>query len=321
MWPGHSGDRRGACSPRKSLVRQGTRPHDICDRQPLNLSECGGHVKLTKASFAAPKCISAPTDFVRVHAGLRDCRHFRPSQPGTVFAHLPWAMVLIYRPFSPGWVLFRVGFCALLAIISVASGAAAQEGSASTVLTEISEIRSLAPAAAERGLPVRVRGVATYFYGPSKTLVVQSGADSVYVDLTQIPDTIAAGQEVEVYGVTGVGSWSPVIVASRVSASSFVEMPAAERISTLQLSSGTFQDRFVEVEGIIQSSSRANDGRLTLLVASGDAVIYARVNASGSSLGDAFIGSSVAVRGVASTTFDVRRRAVRLQVLVTNLSS
>ena len=96
-------------------------------------------------------------------------------------------------------------------------------------------------------------------------------------------------------------------------------MPAAAPVSIKELWSGTHSYRRVEVEGIVRSGSRENDGRLTLNVASGDEVFQARINVLGPAPIDAFIDSRVRIRGVADTMFSPTGRAIRVQVLVPSI--
>jgi hypothetical protein len=68
--------------------------------------------------------------------------------------------------------------------------------------------------------------------------------------------------------------------------------------------------------GIVRSWRGENDGRFTLWVATADGMFQARVNGTGPGAGDRFIDSQVSLHGVAFTSFDMRDRPVRLQVLV-----
>jgi signal transduction histidine kinase/CheY-like chemotaxis protein len=182
------------------------------------------------------------------------------------------------------------------------------------------EIAALTLTEAERGHPVNFRGVATYVYVPTRTLVVQSGGDGVYVDLTNVAGPVATGREVQVQGKTAIGRSNAIVLASSVTTVSQMPMPEVEPIEASALASGRFQNRRVEIGGVVRASTRENDGRLTLRVENSAGEFLARINAPGASLGDPFIGSEVTIRGVASTTFDVRQRPVRLQVLVLSLA-
>ena len=57
-------------------------------------------------------------------------------------------------------------------------------------------------------------------------------------------------------------------------------MPAAERVSVKELSSGGTRTGESKAEGIVRSGRRENDGRLTLDVVTADGMFQARVTAA-----------------------------------------
>ena len=187
------------------------------------------------------------------------------------------------------------------------------------LLTSIDAIRALPDAEAERGRPVRFRGIATYTYEPSKTLIVQRGGAGVFVDVRHIAEPIPAGVSVDVEGVTGASQPTPVVVASRVAVADRADLPSPVGIDAAALGALAHAHLQVEVTGIVRGSSRENDGRLTLTIVDDDTTFLARVNAPGASLGDPYLDREVRVLGVATTTFDVSNRPVRLQVAVRDL--
>jgi signal transduction histidine kinase/DNA-binding response OmpR family regulator len=205
---------------------------------------------------------------------------------------------------------------ALGSLVLVACSAAPASPPAG-VLSSIREVQTLPADLAARGLPVRIRGIATYSHDASQTLVVQTGTDAVNVDLARISGTIATGREVEVLGVTAPAQPSAMVIATTVNVLAAADLPAPVRVSTSQLATGDFQNRRVEIEGEVQASTRQNDGRLVLSVVGEGGPFLARVSGPGASRGDRIIGSRITITGVASTMFNVRNRPVRLQVLTT----
>jgi signal transduction histidine kinase/FixJ family two-component response regulator len=184
------------------------------------------------------------------------------------------------------------------------------------VLTTTGQIRALQSADAERGYPVRLRGIATYYHAESKSLVLQVGAEGVFVDTGKTQVDLSAGREIEVEGITGPGDLFPIVIATGVKNLAAATMPAAEPVSMKKLSSGAYSYRRVEAEGIVRSGRRENDGRLTLNVETADGLFQARVNVEGAAPIDAFVDNRVKIRGVADTTFTATGRAIRLLVLV-----
>ena len=187
------------------------------------------------------------------------------------------------------------------------------------VLTTIGQIRSLRSGEAESGYPVRLRGVATYYHEESKFLVLQAGAEGVFVDTGKTEVDVSPGREIQVEGITGPGDSSPIVIATDVKNLAAETMPAAAPVSIDELSSGSYSYRRVQAEGIVRSGSRENDGRLTLRVETAGGVFQARINVLGPAPIDRFVDSRVRIRGVADTMFSTTGQAIRVQVLVSDI--
>ena len=194
------------------------------------------------------------------------------------------------------------------------------QGRTQTVLTTVRQVRELPAAEGERGYRVRLSGIATYYHAGSQTLIVQVGDDGVFVDTAKTQVRVTPGREIAVEGITGPGDAGSIVIATSVTDLKPGALPPAERVSPAQLSSERFLHRRVEVDGIVRSTVRENDGRLTFNVAQGGLVIQASITVTGAAIGDAFVDSRVSIRGVAHTTFDMHGRPVRLQVLVPALT-
>jgi signal transduction histidine kinase/CheY-like chemotaxis protein len=221
----------------------------------------------------------------------------------------------MFRTPAPGRHASALGF-GLLVALAFAAACEGRRSSAAGALTTLEAVRRLPADAVERARPVRVRAIATYAYDVASTLVVQDGATAVFVDVTRIATPVPVGEDVVVEGVTGPSQPAPVIIASRVTSVGRAAPPAPRLVSAADLANPENANVRVEVHGVVKSSTRENDGRLTLTVVAGDINFLARVNAPGASLGDRFLDAPVRIIGVAASTFDARNRAVRLQVAV-----
>jgi signal transduction histidine kinase/DNA-binding response OmpR family regulator/HPt (histidine-containing phosphotransfer) domain-containing protein len=193
---------------------------------------------------------------------------------------------------------------------------------AKSVLTSISEIQRLPPADAERGYPVRIRGTATYYHESSASLVVQTGSQGILVETSRVQTPIAAGRDVEVVGLSGLGESTTIVVATSVTELQPAQGPTAERVTVDDLQSGKLSYRWVEATGVVRSAREEGDQRFLMTVATGDGVILVHVNNSaGPGVGDGFIDAKTRVSGVALTTFDMRGKPVRLQMLVPGIAN
>ena len=134
----------------------------------------------------------------------------------------------------------------IVALLAVGCQPAAH-GGASPPLTTIAQVRAVKAADAERGYPVRLRGIVTYYHAASRALIVQSGSDGILVDTGKIQLAMAPGREVDVEGTTGLGESSVIVLASKLTDLRAAGLPPTERITIEELSSGAYTNRRVEV--------------------------------------------------------------------------
>src|SRR5207244_7565922 len=85
------------------------------------------------------------------------------------------------------------------------------------LLTRAEQVRQLSAEQAERGYPVRLRGVVTYFDSGSPDLFVQDSTAGIWVDLGDSTKlSLRAGELVEVKGVSSAGDFAPQVSRPRV---------------------------------------------------------------------------------------------------------
>src|SRR5436305_14873479 len=78
------------------------------------------------------------------------------------------------------------------------------------LLTRAEQVRQLSADQAERGYPVRLRGVVTYFDAESPDLFVQDSTAGIWVDLGNTTKlSLRAGELVEANGVSSAGAFAP----------------------------------------------------------------------------------------------------------------
>ena len=113
--------------------------------------------------------------------------------------------------------------------------ASAQQAAATKVLQLASEIRDLTPEQAAKKLPVRLRGVVTFWDNGLYSRFVQDTTAGIYIqDMTNMPDVVR-GQMVAVEGFTSPGEYAPVIVPTRISVAGDGQFPAAKPVTAVEL--------------------------------------------------------------------------------------
>jgi signal transduction histidine kinase/CheY-like chemotaxis protein len=184
-------------------------------------------------------------------------------------------------------------------------------------LTTIHAVGALSRSQAASGQPVQVRGVAVYSHRGSRTLVIQRGNEGLVIETGESAGEIPVGHELEISGSTAEGGAAPIVLAARIVDRGAAALPAAIPISGVDLGSGRYSARRVELSGIVRSAVRGNDGRQLLDVQTPDGEFQASVTKrAGGLFAETFVGATVRVRGVASTVFDSRGGPMQRQVLV-----
>jgi len=187
-------------------------------------------------------------------------------------------------------------------------------------LTSTAQVRALSLADAERGYPVHLRGTAVYSYAHSRTLILQADGLGAFIDPGDAAVDVPLGSEVEVYGTTGVGNSSVIVLASKFWPTKPSSAPPPVRITVAQLAGGAFSNSRIEASGVVQQAVRENDGRIVYTVVDAGGSFLVRVNPrAGLNFSDTLIDATVVVRGVARTTFDSQRKPIRLEILVPSI--
>ncbi len=186
-------------------------------------------------------------------------------------------------------------------------------------LTTIAEIRRLSPEKAKEGIPVHIRGTITLAPGAGGPLTVQDATGGISVDTTRSSFSAFPGQQVEISGITGQGDLFPVILDPVIHESGMAKMPKPEPASISKLSTGEQDFQYLEVTGVVHSIIVNQAGWDEMdLVSEGEhikIVIQDQTRSDTSRLVDAL----VRVNAVAITSFDVRRKPVRLQLLAPDI--
>ena len=179
-------------------------------------------------------------------------------------------------------------------------------------IDRVARIRTLSPDEAARGLPVRVRGVVTYYDPALPDLFIQDSSGGVYV-ACQKPVDVRRGQIVEVTGITGPGEFAPVIEKPAVRILGQGVLPKAARVALEDLKSGSYDSTWVEVSGIVLSAMVENQ-RASIYVGIGAGHVrvvipeYSRDDLS------QLPGARVTVRGVCGSAFTKRRQLTGVRI-------
>jgi len=200
----------------------------------------------------------------------------------------------------------------------------------SRVLTSVAEIRGLSGEEAAKGLPVQLRATVTFLNYGDGWFKVHDGEEGISVGLeiakkrgiwtgrfARTENTLGAVLEIE--GITGPGSYSPVIIPTRIRRVGTAPLPEARRVSMEQLISGSEVSQRVEVEGVVWGAKRMADGRLGLdLMVEGHLCEVEFMRDTGIEPNQ-LVDARVRLRGFSRPITNFRSEAVRIRLTVPSI--
>jgi signal transduction histidine kinase len=198
------------------------------------------------------------------------------------------------------------------------------------VLTRVEEIRELSREDAEKGLPVRLRGVVIYRAAGSSFFNVHDGTQSATVQLFRafdrkiwaggkLPATESEpGAVIEIEGITGSAGYSPVIIPIRFKRVGTEPLPPPLRTTMERLISGSLVSQRVQIEGIVQRAVRFRDGRFELNVMAGGHLCLVSLLDPGDLVPEQLVDARVLLRGCSNPGFNLRSEAINIRLLCQN---
>ncbi|MGA3039940.1 MAG: PAS domain-containing sensor histidine kinase [Bryobacteraceae bacterium] len=237
----------------------------------------------------------------------------------------------------PGSQAYRAIPTALAALwISALCAAAAwgqTAGAGLPVLTQVSQIRQLTRQQAERGYPVRIRAVVTYYspsgpnflgrdtYMSSETpdLFIEDATAGIWVNLPKNSPPLRAGQLVKMEGVTEVPDFAPQIGHPRYSVIGPAPLPRPKKPSLERMLSSAEDSQWVETQGIVRQV-RLLDGLLTLDVAVAGGRLKAVVPGIHAGIDPGrFVDAEVRIQGACGSIFNNKLQLVGILLYVPGL--
>jgi two-component system, cell cycle sensor histidine kinase and response regulator CckA len=183
-----------------------------------------------------------------------------------------------------------------------------------TTLRLAQQVRELSAPEAMDGLSVWLTGVVTWSHPDSPFFFVQDSSSGICIMRGQSNSVVwGPGRNVEVYGVTSMGSFAPVVVASRFDKVSELVLPVARQISLEHALTGAEDARWVEMRGYLRQIHRRevwND--LEIVTSTGEfiAVLPASEDVS------AMVGAVIRLHGVCMVNANARRKLTGVTLYV-----
>ena len=177
--------------------------------------------------------------------------------------------------------------------------ALAQAAGGLPTLTTASQVRRLTPDEAGRGYPVRLKAVVTFNDSRKALIVVQDPTGGVYVQCGADCVALRSGQQVELAGVSGYKTISPILIESSARSLGPGALPPARPVTFAQLSSGDAFYEWVEIRGVARGVSVVGGDAELEIALDGKRLSATVLGATPADL-EALVGSEIRARGIAS---------------------
>jgi len=176
------------------------------------------------------------------------------------------------------------------------------------------QVLDLTPEEANEGRPVTLTAVVTWSNPNSPFFFVQDASGGVCVMRGKSTSVLRSiGRNVQIHGTTGMGQFSPVVVANDFDKVSELVLPQAKQISLEHALSGVEEARWVEMRGYLRRiNTREGLSELEIATSGGD---FIAVLPAGENVAD-LAGAVVRLHGVCTASADEQRRLTGIKLWV-----
>jgi len=185
-------------------------------------------------------------------------------------------------------------------------------------LTSAAALRSIAPAAAKRKLPVLLNAVVTFYDPDWHLLFVQDGTAGVFVHSPGFYP-VKTGDAVELTGIANLEGFAPMVDRGAFRVLGTRPLPRPLRLSPQQLFTGEYDSQWIETEGVVQSVQRVYQ-HLLLAVSAGLYRYTVHIpSPNGAPLPTDLVDATVRLEGAAGSVFNDRRQLIGVEIYVPRL--
>jgi signal transduction histidine kinase/ActR/RegA family two-component response regulator len=147
-------------------------------------------------------------------------------------------------------------------------------------LSRIMQVKALPAEQAERGYPVRLRGVVTNRDPEDVNLYLQDVTAAVYViPEAPLPPTLKRRDLVEVQGITGQGGFAPIVYSRSIRILGEGPLPQPRRVDPAATVSSQDENAWVELDGLVLAATPSPRDTTALRLRHGPTTIVAVLQA------------------------------------------
>lgn len=210
-------------------------------------------------------------------------------------------------------IIFLFALCFGLAPVWRANAQDAPAGELHTA----AKVRSLTLQEAGQHLPVRLKGVVTFYDEGLFSRFVQDETAGISLGGMSNMPALTPGQVVEIVGTTSPGEYAPIIVPNSVTVIGERNLPVASPVSVEELVSGQQDSQFVEVVGVVRSVRFEQElGSYLIELVTGGERFTAYLKVLPVARTEELVDATVKVRGVCSTLFTSLRQLFGFRLLI-----
>jgi signal transduction histidine kinase/CheY-like chemotaxis protein len=225
---------------------------------------------------------------------------------------------MAHRPIS------SAAICTLLASFAIPALARAAAPQKIHTLTSCKQIRRLTREEAQRGYPVHLRAVVTYFDPIGRNWFLQDSTGGMFIQWSPDMPKVSVGDLLDLEGVSTQVDFAPDIAHPHWKVIGRASLPAPRRVSFGQMANTSEDAIWVEVEGIARSAAylRHDPGErvLDISVALPGGNIDVRLPWDGAPVPSQFVDAQLRIRGVCGASFTPTNQMVGVVLFVPGLS-
>lgn len=184
------------------------------------------------------------------------------------------------------------------------------------VIRSIKELRALPMSTVALHYPFETRAVLTYFEKHTHIMFIQQGREGVYVNPGRdVPDTLKAGDLLDVSGVTDPGDFAASVSHAAVKVVGEAPLPQAETNED-RIFSGAEDSTFVGLSGVVQGVGMVD--KVPALKVNSGSRSYDVLIAGNKQPLETLIDSEVSFKGVCGSLFNGNRQFLGVRIYVQN---
>ena len=208
--------------------------------------------------------------------------------------------------------LAAIGLVLMRSDVVCAQSAEGKPFAGTDSIETVSSIMALPGATAAQNVPVKIKGVVTFFQRLSQLCFVQDGTAGIYVYTVNPKVDLTVGSLVEITGVTDTGRYSPIVREVSTRLLGQTNLPPAKPISGGDLRAGTEDAQWVQLRGVVLKVQ----GRVYLEILSGGTKFQAHVLEPSDAGITNLVDATVSIRGVAGAAYDAKGKITGFNVYV-----